>query len=142
MAVDARNKRASVIGLASAALLVLPAPGTPIQGAERAHLAYSYAAANFEPPIIAAEGGGWYEAPRKKREKPRRKQIEEVVRAAAIQRIDEQPVELIDPNDILALLQESKPILDARLFLPDEDRVRDEQDIEDAIKALIEAGLL
>lgn len=41
MAVDSRDKRASVLGFGLAALLVLPEPGT-IDQPDRQHLAYSY----------------------------------------------------------------------------------------------------
>lgn len=41
MAVDTRDKRASVLGLGLAALLVLPEPGA-IDQPDRQHLAYSY----------------------------------------------------------------------------------------------------
>ena len=41
MAVDTRDRRASVLGLGLAALLVLPAPGALDQG-DRQQLAYSY----------------------------------------------------------------------------------------------------
>lgn len=41
MAVDTRDKRASVLGLGLAALLVLPEPGT-IDQPDRQHVAYSY----------------------------------------------------------------------------------------------------
>lgn len=41
MAIDTRDKRASVLGFGLAALVVLPAPGT-IDQPDRQHLAYCY----------------------------------------------------------------------------------------------------
>jgi hypothetical protein len=52
MAVDTRNKRASVIGLAAATLLTLPLADASVGTADRPHVAYSYAGIAVESPII------------------------------------------------------------------------------------------
>lgn len=50
MAVDTRNKRASCLGLAFAAALVLPAPDGAIDAADRQQTAYCYAGIAAAPP--------------------------------------------------------------------------------------------
>jgi hypothetical protein len=42
MAVDTRNKRASVIGIAAVLAAVLPAPDATVAQADRQHVAYCY----------------------------------------------------------------------------------------------------
>lgn len=61
MAVDTQDKRASVLGLGLAALLVLPAPGT-LDQPDRQHVAFSYRgidttaiAIDPEPFVITVE---------------------------------------------------------------------------------------
>ena len=51
MAVDSRNKRASVLGFGLAALLVMPAPDGTIDQADRQHVAYSYPGITAGTPI-------------------------------------------------------------------------------------------
>lgn len=51
MAVDTRNKRASVLGIGLAFRLVLPAPDASVDTADRAHVAYSYAGLAADSPI-------------------------------------------------------------------------------------------
>lgn len=51
MAVDTRDKRASVLGIGLAALLVLPAPGT-IDQPDRQQLAYSYRGLLASVPVV------------------------------------------------------------------------------------------
>lgn len=53
MAVDSRDKRASVIGLGLAALLVLPEPGT-IDQPDRQHVAYSYRGIEAGEAVVVA----------------------------------------------------------------------------------------
>lgn len=52
MAVDTRNKRASVIGLAFSVLLTLPAPDATVHDVDRPHLAYSYSGLTAEAPVV------------------------------------------------------------------------------------------
>jgi hypothetical protein len=49
MAVDTRNKRASVLGLTLAALAVLPAPDGTVAQADRQQVAWCYAGISAEP---------------------------------------------------------------------------------------------
>lgn len=56
MALDTRNKRASAIGIAIAARLVLPAADGAISSADRAHLAYGYAGIQAGSPVPAPDG--------------------------------------------------------------------------------------
>lgn len=49
--VDTRNKRASALGFALAALVVLPAPDATVDQADRQHVAFSYAGLSAQPPI-------------------------------------------------------------------------------------------
>jgi hypothetical protein len=51
MAVDTADKRASVLGLGLAALLVLPSPGL-IDQPDRQHVAYSYRGIEADNPIV------------------------------------------------------------------------------------------
>lgn len=51
MAVDTRDKRASVLGLALASLLVLPEPGT-LDQPDRQHVAYSYRGITAEEIVV------------------------------------------------------------------------------------------
>jgi hypothetical protein len=51
MAVDTRDKRASVLGLGLAALLVLPQPGTLDQG-DRQQTAYSYRGIEADEAVV------------------------------------------------------------------------------------------
>lgn len=53
MGVDTRNKRASVLGLTLASLLVLPAPDTAIEQPDRQQIAYCYAGVSAMPPVLA-----------------------------------------------------------------------------------------
>lgn len=53
MAVDTRDKRASVIGLGLAALLVLPEPGT-IDQPDRQHVAYAYRGIEAGEAVVIA----------------------------------------------------------------------------------------
>ncbi len=49
--IDSRDKRASILGFALAALAILPAPaGTPVDAGSRAQLAYSYNSETAVPP--------------------------------------------------------------------------------------------
>ena len=49
--IDSRDKRASILGFALAALAILPAPaGTPVDAGSRAQLAYSYNSETATPP--------------------------------------------------------------------------------------------
>lgn len=50
MAVDTRNRRASVLGFALAALAILPAPDATIDAADQQQLAYSYPGILVAPP--------------------------------------------------------------------------------------------
>ena len=51
MAVDTRNKRASVLGVAMAVTLVLPAPDGAVAAADQNHTAYSYAGITADNPV-------------------------------------------------------------------------------------------
>ena len=51
MAVDTRDKRASILGLGLASLLVLPAPGS-IDQPDRQHVAYCYRGIAASAPIV------------------------------------------------------------------------------------------
>lgn len=53
MALDTRNKRASVLGFALAALVVLPAPDATIDAADRQQVAFSYAGLLAGNPVVA-----------------------------------------------------------------------------------------
>lgn len=52
MAVDTRNKRFSLLGLAVPILLVLPAPDAAINQADRQQLAYCYAGIAADSPVV------------------------------------------------------------------------------------------
>lgn len=52
MPVDTRNKRASVLGLGLASLLVLPAPDATVHAVDRPHVAYSYSGLAAEAPVV------------------------------------------------------------------------------------------
>jgi hypothetical protein len=62
MAVDSRDKRASVLGLGLAALVVLPAPGT-LDQADRQHVAYCYRGITADLPPLASTIAitAWYD---------------------------------------------------------------------------------
>lgn len=49
--IDTRNKRASVLGFALAALVVLPAPDAVIDQADRQHVTFSYAGISAALPV-------------------------------------------------------------------------------------------
>lgn len=59
MAVNTRNRRASVIGLAVAARLVLPAPDGALVQADRQQTAYSYAGILAQPLVIFVATPDW-----------------------------------------------------------------------------------
>lgn len=62
MAIDTRNKRASILGVGLAAALALPAPDGAVVEADRQHVGFAYAAATggavvVEPTPHAFAGG-------------------------------------------------------------------------------------
>ena len=53
MAVDTRNKRASILGIGLAAALVLPAPDATVAQSDRQQTAFAYAGISAESPTEA-----------------------------------------------------------------------------------------
>ncbi len=54
---DSRNKRASALGFALAALVILPAPDATVIQGDRQQVAFSYAGINAGVAIAAADEG-------------------------------------------------------------------------------------
>ena len=97
-------------------------------------------AASEPPPPDIEVGSFAIEPPRKRKFTNRRKEIEEAAKKAFVQEVEDvEPV----PITLEQLFpQESFPIIDPRLLLPNPAEAQDEQDIRDMIAILRMMGLI